>query len=127
MPPLRRTPSGMPMNTSGMLDRDLLAGHELLEVDVEDLLLERVTLDLADQRLGRRAAERELDDGAAGGDGREQLLELARLERERLRLAGVPVDDGGNATGRAQLARDALASLGARFGAEGCGCHGYRS
>ena len=100
------------------LDGDLLAGDELLEVDVQDLLLERVPLDLADQRLGRRAAERELDDGAAGGDLREELLELARGERERLRLAGVPVDDGRNATGRAQLARDALAGLGARFGAE---------
>jgi hypothetical protein len=52
---------------------------------VQDLLLERVTLDLADERLGGRATERELDDGAAGGDGREQLLELTGLERERSR------------------------------------------
>ena len=90
---------------------------------MEDLLLERVTLDLADQRLGGRAADGQLDDGAARGDGRQKLLELARRKRERLGLTGVPIDDGGNTTGCAQLARDALASLGARFGAEGCGCH----
>ena len=55
------------------VDDDLLAGDQLHEVDVEDLLLERVALDLADQRVGGRAAERELDDRAAGGDGARSL------------------------------------------------------
>ena len=84
----------MPVKHDRDADRDLLAGDELLEVDVQDLALERVALDLADQRLGGAAVDRQLDDGALGGDALKQLLELARVERERLRLAAVAVDDG---------------------------------
>ena len=39
-------------------DRDLLARDELLEVDVQDVALERVALDLADQRLRDRCPRR---------------------------------------------------------------------
>jgi hypothetical protein len=99
-------------------DGDLLAGDELLKVDVQDLLLERMTLDLANERARRAAGERELDDGAARGDRGEELLQLPRRERQRLRLTRVAVDDTGHAARGAQLTRDALAGLGARFGAE---------
>ena len=84
----------MPMRTIGMFTDDLLAGHQLLEVDVQDLPLERVTLDLADQRPRRLPVDIELDDCALGRDVLEELLELARVDRERLRLAAVAVDDG---------------------------------
>jgi len=105
------------------VDGDLLTGDELLEIHVHDLLLERVPLDLADQRLGGSAAERELDDGAGSDDVLQQLVEVAGDEREAGGFTGVAVDDAGNAAGRAQLAGDALAGLGARLGGECCGCH----
>ena len=54
MPPELRTPSAVPVKRSGTLDRHLLAGDELLEVDVQDVALERMALHLADQRADRR-------------------------------------------------------------------------
>ena len=97
--------------------RDLLAGDELLEIDVNDAALERVALDLADQRRGDLAADGELDDGAAG-DLREELLDVAGVERQRLRLAAVAVDDGGDFAGWRSLRAMPLPRLGAGGRAE---------
>ena len=88
MPPELRTPSAVPMNTNADAHGDLLAGHELLEVDVEDVALDRMPLDLADQRARRGAVHRELDDGAGRRDRAEELLDLARFERERSAARG---------------------------------------
>ena len=93
-------------------DGDLLAGDQLLEIDVEDLALER---DGAGSRGSACRAvvpsTRELDDGAAAEICVEQLLDVARVERERLRLAAVAVDDRRDLAGLAKLARDARAAL----------------
>ena len=43
----------------------------------------------------------------------QELLDFARVDRERLRLAAVAVDDGRELAGLAKLARDARAALGA--------------
>ncbi len=61
------------------VDGDLLAGDELLEVDVQDLLLERVALDLADQRA-RDVRRRRVSSMTvlSAETALEQLLELAR-------------------------------------------------
>ena len=83
-----------------------------------------VPLHLADERADRAAAEPELDDGARGGKLVEQAAELAGADGERLGGAGVAVDDGGHAAGRAELARDALAGLVTELGGEGGGGHG---
>jgi len=57
-----------------------------------------MALDFTDERLRALSVERELDDGALGGDLRQKLLELTIVDCERLRLAAVAVDDSGNAT-----------------------------
>ena len=60
-------------------DGDLLAGDELLEVDVEDVALERVALDLADERLRDvLPPTRELDDRARRRDLAQELVDVAR-------------------------------------------------
>jgi hypothetical protein len=106
------------------VDRHLLARDQLLEVDVEDLTLERVALDLADQRRRRPAAvDAELDDRALRGAGAEQPVEVLLVDRERLRIARAPVNDGGYLTAAAKLAGGALAAVGARGGAQIDGCH----
>jgi hypothetical protein len=102
--------------------RDPLAGDQLLEVDVDERAAHRVALDLADERAHRGAAERELEH-RRGGDALEREAEGAGVERQPLRLAAVAVDDGGDAPGRAELARGALAGLAARLGGEGGGGH----
>src|SRR5690606_4251342 len=107
----------------GHLHRHALPGHELLEVDVEEEALERVALDLADERALRAPVEVELDDGAGGADVREELVELAAGDGERLRLPAVAVDDGGNASLAAEGAGGALAALVARHRAQTCGGH----
>ena len=100
-----------------------LAGHELLEVDVHDLLLERVALDLADERVARGAVDAERDDRRLVRVLLEQELERMMVELQRLRLAGMPVDDGRHLAGRAELAGDALAGIGALGRGERNGSH----
>src|SRR5687767_12680922 len=102
---------------------DLLTGDELLKVDVQHLALERMALNLANERLGGATAKVELDDGRPRRDRAEQLLELARIEGERRGLAMVTVDDARDAKACAQLAGGTLAGLRACGRVEGCGCH----
>src|SRR5437879_13471511 len=69
-----------------------------------------MALDLADQRLHRRlAVHRQLDDGARGLDAGERFLERFGLELERLGVASVPVDHGGDLAAEASLAGAAFA------------------
>ena len=54
-------------------------------------------------------------------DGARKVIAAAVVEAKKLNAPGgviAVVDDGGNLTGRAQLARDALTGLGARFAGE---------
>ena len=78
-------------------DGDLLAGNQFLEVDMQHVPLERVALDLADQRARALAVDVQLDDGAAGGDAAEKLFQVAARYGERLDVARVPVNDGRHA------------------------------
>jgi hypothetical protein len=90
--------------------RNFFTGDKLLEVDVKNLALERVTLNLADQSSRSFPIDIEIYDCALRGDVIEQTLELARVDRERLRLAAVAVHDGRHAALAAKLSRDALAA-----------------
>ena len=99
-------------------DGDLLAGDELLEVDVDDAAVDRMALDLANQRLRHFAVDAELDDRAAGRELAEQLFDFAGVDRERLRVAAVAVDHGGNVAALPNLASDASAAVGADVGGE---------
>ena len=114
MPPETTYALGSPGQHDRHVDRDLLTRHQLLKVDVQDLLFVRVTLNLADQRAGDSPIEGELDDRALRRDALEELLELARGDRERQRLARVTVDDGRDLPGAAKRSRGALATGSAR-------------
>src|SRR5205823_14825795 len=98
--------------------RHLLAGDQLLKVDMQNRPLHWMPLDLSDQRARRAAVDGQLDDSARGGDAVEQLLELARVDGERLRLAAVTVDDRGDLPALPQLARDAGSPIAPRLGVE---------
>src|SRR5581483_10745588 len=87
---------------------DQLARDQFLEVDVEKLALERMPLNFTDQRPRSLPADRELDHRVLGRDMLEQLLEIARIDRERLGLSRMPVNDAGNLSRRPELSRDAL-------------------
>src|SRR5262249_32367057 len=97
---------------------DLLAGHELLEVDVDDAAVHRVALNLANERLRHGAVHAQLDDRAAGGELTEQLLDVARVDRQRLRIAAVTVDHRREFAALSKLAGHACAALRARLGGE---------
>src|SRR2546430_14939656 len=57
-----------------------------------------MALDLANQRLHGLAVHREIDDGARGLDPLQRLLQGLGLELERLRVAPVAVDHGGDSS-----------------------------
>jgi len=78
------------------VDDDLLAGDERLEIDVKDLALDRMALDLTNERLRSLSTDRHFDDGALGLDVPEHLVEITRVQRERLRIASVAVDHRGD-------------------------------
>jgi ribose-phosphate pyrophosphokinase len=101
----------------------LLTGDELLEVDVENLSLEGMSLNLADQGPGAGAVERELDHCAFGRDPVEQLLELAGVDGQRLRITAVAIDDRGYLALLAKRARRTLAGAATRRGRKLCSCH----
>jgi hypothetical protein len=123
MPPPVFTPSGGADEAERDVHVDLLAGDELLEVHMEDRALDRVTLQLANQGAGGLAVQRELDDGARDANALGEVVELAGVEGEGHGFTAVAVDDAGDLASCAQLARDALARLGADFGVQGSGCH----
>ena len=60
-------------------DDDLLAGHELLEIDVEDRAPDRIALQLSNERPRRLAVERELDDRASDSDALREAIEVTRV------------------------------------------------
>jgi hypothetical protein len=88
---------GNPDQVNRDLQRDLLVGPDLVEVEVENLGgPERVALELADQRLDRRpVVDRDVHDSGPGADADEQLVERRGLHGERLGSAVVTVDHAG--------------------------------
>ncbi len=105
----------------GYLRRDLLAGHQLLKVDVQDVTLEGVALHLTNERADRPSIDAKFDDGTTRRDLAQQTVDGAGLQRERLRLTIVTVDDRGNAAVAAKRAGDALAGGVAKRGGQGGG------
>jgi hypothetical protein len=87
------------------LDGDLLVRVDLVEVDVRDLAADRRALDLADQRLARRAVDGQVDQRARGRHPGQGLLDVGARQRQRLGLAPTPVQDRGDQPPRAQAAR----------------------
>ncbi len=94
---------------------------------MQDLALDRVPLDFANQRLRYVSTDCHLDDGALGLNVTEHLVEVARVERERLGVAAVSVDDGGNLSMAAKCARGALSLGVASVGVKRNCCHCYSS
>ena len=90
------------------VDRDLLAGDERLEIDVKNLALDRMALDLTNERLRGLPTDRHLDDGALGLNVPEHLVEIARVQRESQRIASVAVDHRGDLSLAAKRAGGAL-------------------
>ena len=90
---------------------------------MQDLALERVTLNVADQRARGAAVDLELEHRRVRRHAVEHLLQIARVERQRLGLALVTVHDARNLLRGAQLSRGALAGFRARMRDEDFGCH----
>ena len=93
------------------LERDFLVRLDLVEVHVDDVGAERMTLDLADQRARFLAVHRQLDQRALRLDAGQRLFERERIHHQGLRRAAVAVDDGGNLFLEAGLPRRAFACL----------------
>jgi hypothetical protein len=95
------------------LQRDLLVGPHLVEVEVENLGgPEGVALDLANQRLHRRpVVDRDVHDGRAGADAEQHLVERRGIHGERLGRAVVPVDHAGHLARSAEAAGGTFAGL----------------
>src|SRR5207245_3289044 len=93
---------------------DLFLRVDLVKIHMDDVGSDGMPLDLADQRLGRLAVHRELDDGAGGLDASERLLERLGVHLERQGVASVSVDHRGDAAPEARLARGAFAGRAAR-------------
>src|SRR5207248_3176646 len=74
-------------------DCHLLTGNERLEVDVQNLPLDRMALDLANQCLCSSSVEGDLDDSCLCLNVAEQLVEIASVEGQWLGLAAVTVND----------------------------------
>ena len=60
-------------------DGDFLTGHERLEIDVKNLTLDRMPLDLANERLRGVSSDCDLDDGALCLNVGEHLVEVPRI------------------------------------------------
>src|SRR5688572_26984696 len=105
------------------VDRDFLARHQRLKIDVQNLALDRVALDLANERLGRMSTDRHLDHRALRLNVAEHFVEIACVERERLWIAPVTVNHGGNLPLTAESPRGALSRDVATVGAKRNCCH----
>ena len=75
---------------------------DALEVDVQDFLLERVHLHVAQQHLLRRAVELHGEDRSVKGLVLERVDQGVVVELDRLRLAAAAIDDARRAAGAAQ-------------------------
>src|SRR5256885_8378084 len=96
------------------LERDLFLRVDLVKIHMDDVGSDGMPLDLADQRLGRLAVHRELDDGAGGLDARQRPLERLGVHLERQGVASLSVDHRGDAAPEARLARGAFTGRAAR-------------
>src|SRR5205085_7189015 len=103
----------------------LLAGDQLLKVEMQHIPLDGMPLNLANQRACGPTVEAQLDHRAGRGDGREEPVDFARVDGERLWLATVSVNHRGDLTNLTQLAGDTRATIGTRRRAESCCCHFY--
>ncbi len=94
-------------------DLEFLVRLDLLEVDVEVGVGDRVTLDFLQEGEGHVlfVFAGELNDLGATGDGFEEADKLGYIDREFFRVGVHPVDNCGNALNLAQAARGRTARL----------------
>src|SRR4029077_18376661 len=92
---------------------DLLVRLHLVEIEVEDVHgAKRIPLNLADQRLDRRAlVHGDVHDGRGGADRAQQLGQGQRLDRHVLGGPVVAVDHGGDPAAAPESTGGALAGL----------------
>jgi hypothetical protein len=89
---------------------------DLLEVDVEEAIRDRIALDFLEEgeRLVALVGDLELDEDGAITDGLQQAGELRSFDRERLGFRMLPVENRWNTIGLAEPAGGAAARLGTR-------------
>jgi len=120
MPPESLTPTGKADQVHGHLDLDPLGERDVLEIEVEHAVGDRVVLDVTDERGEVLAAHVQVDDRVAALGLRHRELEVAGADGDRDRLLAVAVEDGRDQAGRTRLARAALAqALAPRAGSVG--------
>ena len=91
MPPCCFTPAASPFSTIGTLTRELLVHGDALQVDVQQLALDRLILPVHDHGLGAFAAfDREIENGVVAGLRMQDARDLAGIERDRQRVFPAP-------------------------------------
>ena len=113
MPPELRTPSAVPVKRSGMLTVIFSPATSSWKSMWTMLRLTGWRWISRISVLRDLAFDAQLDDRAAGGELAEELFDFAGVDRERLRIAAVAVDDGRDGASLTNLAGDARAALGA--------------
>ena len=88
--------AGLALEHDRHVDRQLGGGVDADEVDVDDLVAHRVTLQLLDQRQVTLAVDLEADERVEPGIGGQHLAQLAVVDRERDRLGVEAVEDAGH-------------------------------
>ena len=100
------------------LDLDALGERDVLEVEVDDVVGERVVLNVADEGGVVLAGHRQVDDRVAALAFGDRELEVAGPDRDRDRRLTVAVEDARDQAGRARLASAPLAEPLARGAAQ---------
>ena len=104
------------MSTIGTLTVQLLVHGDALQVDVQQLALDRLILPVHDHGLGAFAAiDREIENRVVSGLGMQNARDLPRIERDRQRVLAGAVDDAGNLAAHAHAAGLILVARGARL------------
>ena len=98
------------------LDRHRHAHHLVhrnpLQVDVQQLALDRLMLPVDDHRLGNgRAFDVQVEDGVVTGVGVQNLGDDPGVDRYRDRILSGAINNGGNLAGDANAARRILVEL----------------
>ena len=105
---------------------DFLVEVDLDEVDVLHRALDRVALDVLDQRRVHGAVDGEVEDRVHARCARERLAQLAAIDRHADRIHPVAVHDGGDLAVGAEATGIGASGAAANFGLENGLRHGDR-
>jgi hypothetical protein len=100
------------------LDRDRLGARHREEVDVDQRVVDVVTLDLARHGQVRLAVDHEVEQDVRTSRRVQHVHHLPGVDRKRRRYLVMSIEDGGNTAGGPELARHALAAVISPFGFE---------